>query len=175
MEAERRYETKRGTVTMRRERPDDAAFLLALFAGHAARSLRPSGLPEDAITKLVAFQHRSATVTHRSMFPDAIYSIIESGGVPIGRLIEQDEGDAVYFVDFALLPERQAKGLGTAFIEMVADEWGRRGRAARVEVLVNNEPSLKLCRKLGFALTKSLPSGYIVLRREPRTDREGSA
>jgi GNAT superfamily N-acetyltransferase len=168
MEAPRRYDTKYGTVTMRRERADDAPFLLALFASHASRPLRHAGLPEDAIEKLIGFQHRSADATHHALFPNAVYSIIESEGAPIGRLIEQDEGDAVYFVDFALLPERQAKGLGTAFIEMVADEWATRGHAARVEVMITNEHSLKLCAKLGFVEDKAPKPGYVGLRRFPK-------
>ncbi len=155
---------------MRRQRADDAPFLLALFASHASRPLRHAGLPEQAIETLVGFQHRSADATHRAAFPNAAYSIIESDGAPIGRLIEEDEGDAVYFVDFALLPERQAKGLGTAFIEMVADEWGKHGKASRVEVLIANEPSLKLCRKLGFIAQGNPKSGYVNLRRAPKPD-----
>ncbi len=153
---------------MRRERAGDGPFLLALFASHAARPLRQGGLPEDAIEKLVTFQHRSSDATHRAMFPNAAYSIIECDGEPIGRLIEQDEGDTVYYVDFALLPERQMKGLGTAFIEMVSDEWAAAGKAARVEVLVNNEPSLKLCRYCGFAEVERSANGYVQLRREMR-------
>jgi ribosomal protein S18 acetylase RimI-like enzyme len=168
MEAPRRYDTKYGSVTLRRERTGDEAFLLALFTSHAGRPLRQAGLPEDTVEKLVAFQHRSADATHRTTFPNAVYSIIESDGAPIGRLIEEDEGDAVYFVDFALLPDRQAKGLGTAFIGMVADEWGKHGKAARVEVLINNEHSLKLCRKLGFVAQGEPKSGYVNLRRAPK-------
>jgi len=168
MEAPRRYDTKYGSVTLRRERAGDEAFLHALFASHAGRPLRQAGLPEDAIEKLVAFQHRSADATHRTTFPNAVYSIIECDGEPIGRLIEEDEGDAVYFVDFALLPACQAKGLGTAFIEMVADEWGKQSKAARVEVLFNNDHSLKLCHKLGFVAEGGAESGYVILRRAPK-------
>jgi acetyltransferase (GNAT) family protein len=167
MEAPRRYDTKFGTVTLRRERAGDEAFLLALFASHAARPLRLAGLPEEAIAKLIAFQHRSADATQRTTFPNAVYSIIESDGAPIGRLIEEDEGDAVYYVDFALLPERQAKGLGTAFIGMLSDEWGKQGKAARVEVLINNVHSLKLCSNLGFVAQSEPKSGYVNLRRAP--------
>jgi ribosomal protein S18 acetylase RimI-like enzyme len=114
---------------------------------------------------MISFQYRSQSDTHRAMFPDAIFSIIESEGRPIGRLIECDEGETVYFVDFALLPERQAKGLGTAYIEMVADEWAQRGRAARVEVRYDNEHSLKLCRNLGFVLLEDRGMGFVNLIR----------
>jgi GNAT superfamily N-acetyltransferase len=167
----RRYDTRHGTLTMRRERSDDdAAFLFALFVSHASRPFTLGGIPQPIIDQQMAMQYRAQSGTHRTLFPNAVYNIIESDGVAIGRLIEQDEGQTVYFVDFAFLPERQAKGLGTAFIEMVADEWGVRGRAARVEVLFTNAHSLKLCGNLGFVRTGE-KAGYIELRRAPRMPR----
>lgn len=161
----RRYETRCGTVTMRPERPDDEEFLKGLFKGHTERPLKRAGLDDAAIATLVAVQYRSQSGTNRAMFPDASYSIIESGGTPIGRLIEQDEGETVYFVDFALLPERQAQGLGTAYIELVADEWALKGRAARVEVRYENAHSLKLCKNLGFVLIEDKGMGFVNLVR----------
>ncbi len=161
----RRYETRCGTVTMRPECPHDETFLKALFKSHAERPLRRAALDDAAIEALVALQYRSQSGTNRAMFPNAAYSIIESGGAPIGRLIEQDEGETVYFVDFALLPERQAKGLGTAYIEMVAEEWARKGRAARVEVRYDNAHSLKLCKNLGFVLLEDKGMGFVNLVR----------
>jgi GNAT superfamily N-acetyltransferase len=114
---------------------------------------------------MVAFQYRSQTANNRALFPGAAFSIIESEGEPIGRLIEHDEGETVYFVDFALLPERQAKGLGTAYIEMVAAEWALKGRAARVEVRYGNAHSLKLCQNLGFVLLEDKGTGFVNLIR----------
>jgi len=165
METERRYDTKHGCVTLRPERPEDDAFLFALFCSHAGRALRQAALPEVAFETMMGFQYRSQTGTHHAMFPDALYSIIESEGAPIGRLIEADEGDTVYFVDFALLPERQAQGLGTAFIIQVSDEWARKGKAARVEVLKSNLHSLKLCAKVGLIQYADLGNGYVGLKR----------
>jgi len=173
-EIARRYDTKHGSLTLRRERADDDAFLFALFVGHASRPFKLGGIPEPIIAQQMTMQYRAQSGTHRTLFPNAVYNIIESDGVPIGRLIEQDEGETVYFVDFAFLPERQAKGLGTAFIELVADEWGARGRAARVEVLFTNEHSLKLCRNLGFVVTTKIKAGYLELRRTPRAQKAGA-
>jgi GNAT superfamily N-acetyltransferase len=150
---------------MRPERPDDDEFLLALFRSHTERPLKQAGLSDAAIETMVAFQYRSQTANNRAQFPRAAFSIIESDGQPIGRLIEHDEGETVYFVDFALLPERQAKGLGTAYIEMVADEWALKGRAARVEVRYGNAHSLKLCRNLGFILVEDKGTGFVNLVR----------
>ncbi len=165
MEAVRRYDTRYGSVVLRPEGQHDAPFLFALFTSHAARPLRQAGLDDAAIDTMMRFQFRSQTTTYSDHYPDAVFSIIESNGKPIGRLIEEDEGDRVYFVDFALLPERQAKGLGTAFIEQVADEWAARGRAARVEVQYHNQPSLKLCHKLGFTQIEERSVGYLNLLR----------
>lgn len=164
----RRYDTRAGSVVLRDETPEDDAFLYALFAGHAGRPLRMAGLDEEQIKTLLSFQYRSQSGTHRSEFPNAVYSIIEEDGVAVGRLIEQDEGATVYFVDFAFLPGRQAKGLGTALIEMIADEWALKGRAARVEVRSGNAHSLKLCANLGFEITKPDQMGYVELTRRVR-------
>lgn len=159
------YETRCGTVTMRPERPDDDAFLKTLFNSHTERPLRRAGLRDAEIEKMVAIQYRSQSATNRSLYPGALFSIIESEDLAIGRLIEHDEGETVYFVDFALLPQRQAQGLGTAYIEMVADEWALKGRAARVEVRYDNAHSLKLCKNLGFILLEDKGMGFVNLVR----------
>jgi ribosomal protein S18 acetylase RimI-like enzyme len=142
--------TPRGDFVLRPEVPQDAPFLYRLFKAHSVRSLPVAGLPDAAVDQLITIQHRSQTATHRQMFPGAIYSIIEFGGGEVGRFIEHDETDVVYFVDFALFPEHQAAGLGAALTRALMEEWAGRGRGTRVEVMINNAPCLKMCRKLGF-------------------------
>jgi len=166
----RRYDTVHGSVTLRPETAGDEAFLFALLVSHAGRRLLEGGLPAATVEPLMRMQFQAQTRTYQSAYPKAVFSIIEADGAPIGRLIEHDEGARVYFVDFALLPERRAKGLGTAFIEMVADEWGRRGRAARVEVRPDNVGSLRLCEKLGFVRIGE-HNGHIDLLRSIDTGR----
>ena len=165
MEVWRRYDMAQGSVVLRPERGEDEAFLFTLFDAHAGRVMRRGGLPEPAIRTVIEFQFSSNNQTHRKIFPDAVYSIIESDGVPIGRFIEDDEGESVYFVDFALIEDRQAGGLGTALTEKIADEWALKGRAARVEVFHDNAASLKLCGKIGFVRTHENGMGYVNLVR----------
>jgi ribosomal protein S18 acetylase RimI-like enzyme len=168
MSRERRIiATPRGDFVFRPETPQDAPFLLRLFMPHTVKTLRLAGLPDEAIEKLVGFQHRAQTATHRGMFPDAIYSIVEFGGEQVGRFIEQDESDVVYFVDFALFPEHQAKGLGAALTRALMDEWAGRGRGTRVEVMVNNARCLKMCRGLGFTQGPPDDRAYVELRWYP--------
>jgi ribosomal protein S18 acetylase RimI-like enzyme len=163
----RTISTPRGEFVFRPERPQDERFLFALFAAHNSAMLRQAGIPGAAIETLLEFQFRSQTATYRSTFPDAIYSIVAFEGEDIGRFIEQDETDVVYFVDFLLSPEHQAKGLGPALTRALMEEWAARGRGTRVEVMVNNEPCLKMCRRLGFAEGEPDARAYVELRWYP--------
>jgi RimJ/RimL family protein N-acetyltransferase len=168
MDEERRIiETKRGPFALRLERPEDDEFLFGLFRANNIDDLRLMGLPDEMVEQLIRFQYRSQTATYRTLFPDAVFSIIEHDGETIGRLIEHDEQDVAYFVDFVLIPERQAQGLGSAFIRALMNDWAGRGRGVRVEILTNNEPSLKMCRKLGMVEGEAGDMAYVEMRWYP--------
>jgi RimJ/RimL family protein N-acetyltransferase len=167
MSAMRTIQTPRGDFIFRPERPEDERFLFELFAAHHGVMLRHSGLPEAMVGNLLESQFRSQTATYRNMYPDAIYSIIGFEGKEIGRFVEQDETDVVYFVDFLLAPQHQAKGFGPAITRALMEEWAARGRGTRVEVMINNEPCLKMCRRLGFTEGKPDERAYVELRWYP--------
>ena len=159
--------TARGNFILRPERPEDDRFLFELFAANNIDILHKGGFPPEVIENLINFQYCSQTNTYRSMFPEAIFSIVSFEGKDIGRYIEHDEIDVVYFVDFVLLPAYQAKGLGFALTRALMDEWATRGRGTRVKVMVNNEPSLKMCRRLGFTQSEPDEMAYVELRWYP--------
>jgi GNAT superfamily N-acetyltransferase len=166
-EQRRIVETKRGPFALRPELPEDDDFLFQLFRANNIDVLHLMGLTEEMIEQLIQFQYRSQTATYRFMFPEAAFSIIEWEGETIGRFIEHDENDVVYFVDFVLVPERQSQGLGSAFIRAVMDEWAARGRGTRVKIMYNNEPSLKMCHRLGMVESEPDNMGYVELRWYP--------
>lgn len=149
---------------LRLEVPGDADFLFRLFCANRMGILRLAQIPEAAIDDLILLQHRSQTSTYRSLFPNAVYSIVEHNGEPIGRLIENDEKREVYFVDIALMPEHQQHGFGRALIKTLRDEWAARGRNARAKVAIENEPSMRLFRGLGFIPDDADPDAYVTLR-----------
>jgi len=159
----RTIQTPRGTFVFRPELPQDERFLLELFAAHHGIMLRKADLPAEMIAQLLRSQFRSQTATYRKLYPQAIYSIIEFEGEQIGRFIEQDETDVVCFVDFLLWPQHQAKGIGPAITWALMQEWAARGRGTRVEVMVSNEPCLKMCRRLGFSEGKPDQRAYVEL------------
>ena len=163
----RTIETARGTFIFRPERPEDERFLFELFGAHNGIMLRQAGLPDAMIETVLESQFRSQTATYRNMYTNGIYSIIAFEGEEIGRFIEQDEVDVVCFVDFLLWPRYQAKGIGSAITRALMEEWGARGRGTRVEVMVSNEPCLKMCRRLGFSAGKPNQHAYVELRWYP--------
>jgi GNAT superfamily N-acetyltransferase len=163
----RTISTPRGDFVFRPERAEDEPFLFRLFAAHNSEILRLSGFPAATIDTLMEFQFRSQTKTYRATYPDAIFSIVSWSGREVGRFIEYDETDIVYFVDFLLDPEYQAKGLGPAITWALMQEWAARGRGTRVEVRVTNEPCLKMCRRLGFSEGKPDARAYVELRWYP--------
>lgn len=137
-------------IALRPERADDAAFLFALFRSHSLVEL--TALPVDVATReaLVRMQFTSQTKTYREQFPDARFDIVERDGIPVGRLIVDDDGAAACIVDFALLPDSRNRGLGTAIMRAVLAGLADPPRIVRCKVLCNNEPSLRMCQRAGF-------------------------
>jgi RimJ/RimL family protein N-acetyltransferase len=142
--------TSHGTMVLRPERKEDTPFLFELFRSHALAEL--AAMPADDAIKenLVRMQFRSSTATYQALFADARFDIIENDGTPIGRLITDPGGDTACMVDYALIPERRGGGLGTAIIVAVLDQLAPQDRPMRVKVGMTNEPSLRLCARLGF-------------------------
>jgi GNAT superfamily N-acetyltransferase len=155
--------TSEGDFTLRRERPDDAAFLQRLFVANNAGVLRDAGIAEPVVDNLMDVQFRSQTDTYRRQFPDAEFLIVERDGEAIGRWVSEDEGDAVLIVDFALLPERQSRGLGAALFGAMVQRAVDLGKAPRASVLASNLPCLKMCRRIGL-LVVDQDDVYVHLR-----------
>jgi ribosomal protein S18 acetylase RimI-like enzyme len=157
-----------GAVRLRPAQPSDAQFLFDLFRAHHIGMLRLGGLPDPMIENLLAMQYRSRTQSYRDRFPGARWSVIESAGVAIGELIAHDEADAIYVVDIALLPERQGRGIGSALIRSVIAAGAARG-GVRAMVLLNNDISLKMFRRLGFVEGGHDGGARVELRWRPPT------
>jgi RimJ/RimL family protein N-acetyltransferase len=83
--------------------------------------------------------------------------VLEREGIPFGRLIVHEAAGVATFVDFALLPENRGAGLGTAVILRVLDWVAERCTSVRLNILWNNEPSLRMTRRVGFVQVGETP------------------
>ena len=118
-----------GALTLRPARDDEAdrTFLYALFV--ATKAAETAAMPIDAAARefLLRMQYRSMTATYRQDYPNARWEVAEFMGEPIGRLIT-DVGDrCVTYVDIALSPRTQGRGLASA----PDDACARRAATAR--------------------------------------------
>lgn len=139
-------------LTLRPARDDEAdrAFLYALFV--ATRAAEMAAMPIDAAAKdlLLRMQYRSMTATYRHEYPNARREVVELMGEPVGLLITDVGERCVLYVDIAFSPRAQGRGLATRLMRRVLEEPRRLGVPARVNVLAQNEASLKLCERIGF-------------------------
>ena len=143
-------DTATGPVRLRPEMPDDAGFLFALFRSHVLADLAMMPVDDATRAALVRMQFQSQTTTYRAQFPDARFDIVEVGGEPIGRIVVDPGGETGCIVDFALVPERRGQGRGVAIMAAVLRDFAPLGRPMRCKVLIHNEPSARMCRRVGF-------------------------
>ncbi len=146
-------------LTFRLARDDEAdrTFLYALFV--ATRAAEMAAMPIDAAAKdfLLRAQYRSMTATYRHDYPGARWEVVELMGEPVGRLVT-DVGDRfVTYVDIAISPSAQGRGLATRLMTMALEEPRRLGLPAQVNVLERNVASLRLCERLGFVRVDESP------------------
>jgi GNAT superfamily N-acetyltransferase len=149
--------TPLGRLSMRPETDADAAFLFHLFASTKAAEMALMPLDETGRMHLLDMQFRSMTATYRHSFPNARFDVVELDATPVGRLITDVRPDCVYYVDIALLPERQGAGIATALMNAVLEEPRRLGVPGRVQVLSSNTASLRLCQRIGMRLRSEAP------------------
>ncbi len=148
-----------GRLTLRPARDDDEdrAFLFGLFV--ATKAAEMAAAPLDSVAKnfLLSAQYRSMTESYRRDYPNARWEVAEIDGEPVGLLVAH-VGDAyVTYVDIALLPQTQGRGLATRLMLQVLEEPSCLGLPARVTVLATNVASLRLCERLGFARRNETP------------------
>jgi GNAT superfamily N-acetyltransferase len=145
------------TLRAVRDNEEDAAFLYQLFV--AVRAVDMAMMPLDAAGKdfLLRMQFSSMTATYRRDYPAARSDVIEVAGEPVGRIITDVGSTCVTYVDLALLPRVQRRGLGTAVMQRLLEEPRRLRLPARVSVLEQNLASLRLFHRLGFAAVERTP------------------
>jgi len=145
------------SIVLRPEREDDATFLANLFRATAGRELSLIAIDAAMKESLIRLQFASQTATYRAQYPAARFDIIEQGGVPIGRIVIDPGIEAGRIVDIALTPERRTRGLGTAILAAVLERFARRQQRVLCQVLAGNEPSLRMCHRVGFRSIGDVP------------------
>jgi tetratricopeptide (TPR) repeat protein/ribosomal protein S18 acetylase RimI-like enzyme len=154
-------ESPRGTVRLRSEGEDDAAFRFALFCDSRPEwAMLP--LQGEARMRLLRQQFEAQTGSYRAQWPNANRDIIELDGEPIGRVVISRAREGLRLIDIALLPAHRSRGIGTAIVSGLIGEARIAGLPLKLDVAASNAAALRFYRRLGFAVVASAPP-YIQL------------
>jgi ribosomal protein S18 acetylase RimI-like enzyme len=137
------------TVSFRPEQPDDAPFLLQLYASTRADEM--ALVPWDDAQKGAFLRSQFELQTHhyRKYYPDAAFLIVELNGQPIGRLYIDRSDHCILLIDIALLPEFRGVGIGGRLMQAVLSEAAAARKVVQIHVERNN-PALRLYERLRF-------------------------
>jgi ribosomal protein S18 acetylase RimI-like enzyme len=128
---------------------EDAEFLYRVYASTRAEELAMTNWGDAQKEQFCRMQFQAQTTDYRANYPDALHSIIESGGSPVGRLIIDRKESEIRITDIAILPEARNRGIGTRILQELMEE----GRAASKALSIHVEkfnPALRLYLRLGF-------------------------
>jgi ribosomal protein S18 acetylase RimI-like enzyme len=141
----------------------DAQFLARLFATAApGREFLP---PE-----LLAMQLRSQVQQWSALWPDRGHVIVESDGVPAGRLWTVWSGSGglepgeARLVDISLLREFRSQGLGSLLLRGICAAADASGVECRLAVANGNVAALALYTRCGFVVENFGPMDVSMVR-----------
>jgi GNAT superfamily N-acetyltransferase len=145
-------------ITLRPVSEDDLEFLLDAYA--ASREIELASVPWDGAMKRQFVEHQfSAQKTHyQEHYPEAVHSIIERGGEPVGRLYLNKTSSQISILDMVVLPSHRRQGIGDHLLTSLKTEADSTCIPIRVFVEEFN-PSLQWFMKRDFFVKEE--NGFI--------------
>jgi ribosomal protein S18 acetylase RimI-like enzyme len=96
--------------------------------------------------------------------PDS-WRIIQACGRDIGVLIVEEHPDQIYLAEIQILPEWQARGIGSSILRSLIKEAATAGKPLTLRVLHVNVGARLLYARLGFREVKTIET-HVYLRRD---------
>jgi ribosomal protein S18 acetylase RimI-like enzyme len=127
----------------------DTPFLQAVYASTRAEELALTSWSDEQKGAFCQHQFAAQDAHYRQHYPTAIFSIIERGGVPVGRLYVDRWEKEIRIMDIAVLPEFRGAGIGTKLIRELQEEARESGKALTIHVEKFNR-ALGLYERMGF-------------------------
>lgn len=136
-------------VTLRLATEADAEFLCAVYASTRAEELAVTGWTDAQKAAFCRQQFDAQTAHYRAHYAGAEYSIVECGGVSVGRLFLARWEKEIRIMDIALLSEHRGAGIGTTLLRELQAEASASSRTLTIHVEKFN-PALRLYQRMGF-------------------------
>ena len=139
-------------ITLRPVTPGDEPFEIALFDITNDEMLTLMGLPPDQRAMLSAFQVRAQRASYVNDYPDANTLIIEAEGLAIGKYIYASRENEIIFIDIAIVPGYQSRGIGSLVIGPQLKEIHDLGKTGYLRVRKDNVRAIALYERTGFRI-----------------------
>lgn len=136
-------------ITLRPVRPEDAPFLLSVYASTRLEELARVDWTEAQRAAFLQQQFMAQERHYQHYFPDAHYDLILRQGAPVGRLWVDRTDAEIHILDLTLLPEHRGAGIGSGLLSALQAEGARERKSVWIYV-EDFSPALALLRRLGF-------------------------
>lgn len=130
----------------------DEPFVKSLFFEIRAPEFQATGLVGEPLRMLLDQQYTAMRTHYDRIYPEAIYSIFELEGMPIGYQAIVDV-DTLHLIDIAILETYRGRGIGSLRMKdlMLLAASGRKPMTLTVEIF---NPAKRLYERLGFVVTE---------------------
>ena len=145
-----------GKVELRPVTKDDDPFLLSIYASTREEELAQAEWAEGQKEMFLRWQFDLQRSEYDARFPEAAYHVIWVDDRPAGRIWVGSDDEQIRLLDFALLPEFQNRGVGTALLRRLMEQAANERKALRHMVFVLNNDAHRFYERLGFAIIDDL-------------------
>jgi ribosomal protein S18 acetylase RimI-like enzyme len=153
-------------IALRAATPADTEFLGAVYASTRTEELAVVNWSDEQKSNFCGAQFAAQDAHYRQHYPTAQFSIIECGGVAVGRLYVDRWEREIRIMDIALLPEHRGAGIGTRLLRDLLDE----ATASRKTLTIHVErfnPAQRLYHRLGFNIAED-KGVYLLMEWKPQ-------
>ena len=140
------------SIILRPAVAEDNAFLLQVYQSTRGDDLRGLGWDEERINEFLSMQYQAQQKFFQTDYQQAADEIIMYDGECAGRLIVERRDHEVRFIDLALLPRYQNRGVGSFLIRQLQNQSRAEGKPLRLQVIRFNR-AVHLLERLGFERT----------------------
>ena len=143
-------------LTVRRVRPDDDEFLVALYGTTREEELAQVEWAEGQKEQFLRWQYELQRSEYQTRFPDADNYVAMLDDQRAGRIWVGRDHDQIRLLDIALLPEFQNRGAGTILLRHLMHEASLSQKPLRHMVFVLNNEAHRFYERLGFVVIDDL-------------------
>lgn len=142
---------------------NDFKFLKDVYRSTREHELIMYEWTEEQKNQFVEFQFNAQHSHYQNTYNKAELNLILVNKTKAGRLYFLESVEEIRLIDISLLPKFRGKGVGTKILKDFIEKSNKKDKVLNLHVLQNN-PALKLYKRMGFKITKTNSPHYFMER-----------